>query len=315
MTSKQRLLAAIERKIPDRLPVTTHHVMGYFLDTYLNGISNREFFDVFGLDAILWAAPHKPGSSRGEYADPTQKELGFLESVRIVTDQWRIEVEELPSAVKTTQYRFVTPRGVLSEVLQFDEHTAWVTEHLVKEKKDIELIAGYATSPTCDVEQVNMQADAFGERGIIRGHICVSDVYGQPGCWQDAACLFGIERLILEAHDDPAWVHEFLTILRDIAAMQPDAMETFTPPAMGGDVDLVKARQILGDGECMIGGFDQFHFFQGCSPEMTRAEVKRCFQAAGKNGGYILSSSDHFFDADVELIAAYADQAKRCTYR
>jgi hypothetical protein len=39
MTSRQRFLAAIKREIPDRLPVTTHHVMPYFLETYMDGIS------------------------------------------------------------------------------------------------------------------------------------------------------------------------------------------------------------------------------------------------------------------------------------
>ena len=38
MTSKQRFLAALDRKVPDHLPVTTHHVMPYYLDKYLNGI-------------------------------------------------------------------------------------------------------------------------------------------------------------------------------------------------------------------------------------------------------------------------------------
>lgn len=60
--------------------------------------------------------------------------------------------------------------------------------------------------------------------------------------------------------------------------------------------------------------FDQFHFFKGCTPEQTRAEVRRCFEAAGTNGGYILCPSDHFFDADIELIHAYADEAKKCLY-
>ena len=43
--------------------------------------------------------------------------------------------------------------------------------------------------------------------------------------------------------------------------MGPDAMETFTPPDMGGDVDLAEAKRRIGDKVCMIGGFDQFHFF------------------------------------------------------
>lgn len=64
----------------------------------------------------------------------------------------------------------------------------------------------------------------------------------------------------------------------------------------------------------MIGGFDQVHHLRGCTPEETRAAVRKCFEEAGANGGYILSPSDHFFDADLELIQAYADEAKRCVY-
>jgi uroporphyrinogen-III decarboxylase len=105
-----------------------------------------------------------------------------------------------------------------------------------------------------------------------------------------------------------------MPLLERIAAMQPDAMETFSPPAMGGDTDLAEAKRRIGDKVCMIGGFDQFHFFKGCAPEATRAAVRRCFEEAGANGGYILSPSDHFFDADLELIRAFADEGGRCVY-
>ena len=99
-----------------------------------------------------------------------------------------------------------------------------------------------------------------------------------------------------------------------IVAMGPDAIETLTPPAMGGDVNLAEAKRRVGDKVCMIGGFDQFHHFLGCTTEETRAAVRRCFEEAGEGGGYILSPSDHFFDADLKLIEAYADEARRCTY-
>jgi len=105
-----------------------------------------------------------------------------------------------------------------------------------------------------------------------------------------------------------------MPILEQIAAMQPDAMETFTPRDMGADVDLAEAKRRIGDRVCMIGGFDQFHFFIGCTPEETRAEVRRCFEAAGGGGGYILSPSDHFFDADPALLHAFVDEARRCVY-
>jgi uroporphyrinogen-III decarboxylase len=96
--------------------------------------------------------------------------------------------------------------------------------------------------------------------------------------------------------------------------MEPNAMETFTPPAMGGDVDLAEAKRRIGGRVCMIGGFDQFHFFVNCRPEDTRNEVRRCFEAAGEGGGFILSPSDHFFEADPELIRAFVDEARKCVY-
>ena len=50
------------------------------------------------------------------------------------------------------------------------------------------------------------------------------------------------------------------------------------------------------------------------TPEETRAEVRRCFREAGAGGGLILSPSDHFFEAKPELLHAFADEARKCTY-
>ncbi len=385
LTSKQRLVNALDRKPTDRLPVTTHHLMTYFLDKYMGGMSNREFFDCFDMDAILWTLAHRPDSAHGEYYDPNQGELGFLESRRIFSDTWRIERTEIPDPTyKTERFTAVTPRGNLTMLLQSNEHTSWVVEPFVKEKRDIDLIGDFATAPKCDVETVNALAEAWGDRGLVRGNICGFDIYGQSGCWQDACCLVGTEQMIFAAYDDPAWVQELLGILfrrkkvyceslkgarydvmehgggaasttvispklfdkfvapydaeltricheagqrvvyhtcggmmpllERLADMGPDALETFTPPGMGGDVNLAEAKRRIGDRVCMIGGFDQFHYFLGCTPEETRAEVRRCFEAAGANGGYILCPSDHFFDANPELIRAFVEEAKQCTY-
>ena len=385
MTPKQRLLTALQHGQPDRLPVTSHHLMQYFLDTYMSGISSQEFFEHFGLDAITWPVLHRPDPTRGEYSDPLQGAPGFLEARRVWSDQWRTESEDVPGQeYKTVRYRFVTPKGTLSMVTQSNEHTTWVSEYLIKEKRDIDLIGEYITYPLCDVEATNQIAEEYGERGIVRSHIPCFEVFGQPGCWQDACCLYPTEQLVLATYDDPDWVHEFLRVLQqrkkvyiqslagakydvlelgggsasstvispkifdkfvapydtelialahqagqrivyhtcggmmpileNIAAMQPDAMETFTPAAMGGDVNLAEAKRRIGDKVCMIGGFDQFHYLSDCTPEETRAAVRRCFEAAGEGGGYILCPSDHFFDADPKLIEAFADEATKCVY-
>lgn len=386
MTPKQRMVTALKGGKPDRLPVTTHHVQGYFLDKYLGGMDYRDFFDDFGFDPIRWVVPYKADASQGEYYDPTQTTVHPLDLThRVVSDEWRIEQEPIPNQeYRTTRYSFVTPGGNLSMVLQGNEYTDWVVEPLIKQPRDIDLIAQYVTHPKCDVEKVNAVADEAGEGALIRGHITYFDVYGQPGCWQDAVELVGTEALILATYDDPDWVHDLITILQDrkktfirslegarydvlelgggaasstvispkifdefvapydaelielahsvgqrivyhtcggmmpflerLAAMNPDAMETFTPPDMGGDMRLAEAKQRIGDRVCMIGGFDQFHFFTGCTPEQTRAEVRRCFEAAGDGGGYILCPSDHFFDAEPELLRAFVDEAKQCRY-
>ena len=65
---------------------------------------------------------------------------------------------------------------------------------------------------------------------------------------------------------------------------------------------------------CTIGGFDQLHFFTGCDEDTTRAEVRRCFNEAGEGGRFILSPSDHFFDANPRLIKAFAGEAALCGY-
>lgn len=385
MTSKQRLRCALERQQPDRLPVTTHHLMDSFLRHFLEEATADEFFDRFGLDAIRWVVAHRPDEEAGEYCDPLQGAVGFLEARRISTDRWRVFSDHVAGQEwPTTRFRFVTPKGELSMILQSNEHTSWVSEHLIKDKHDIDLLDEFMTAPKCDVRAVNREAEAFGERGLVRSHMCCFDVFGQPGTWQDAACLVGIERLILEAYDDPKWVHRLLKILQRrkltyarslkgasfdliefgggdasstvispgffdefvapydapviaalheagqkvvyhtcggmmpilerIAAMKPDAMETFTPIGMGGDVDLAEAKHRIGDRVCMIGGFDQFHFLSGCTPEETRAEVRRCFAAAGDGGGFILCPSDHFFEADLALLEVFAGEARNCSY-
>jgi uroporphyrinogen decarboxylase len=376
----------LERRETDRLPVTTHHLMQSFLDRVMGGQSEQQFFDAFGLDPdLLDGGPPAGYRKKGTMPDPEQGEPGFLEARRVWSESWQVHREEiLDGATPTARFRFVTPKGELTMATQSNEHTSWVTEHLIQSPQDIDLIGEYCPAPLCDVAAINRTAEAFGERGLIRGHICGFDVYGQPGCWQDAACLVGIESLILATYDDPEWVHELLKILQRrkltfvrslkgahydvlelgggdasstvispaifdtfvapydqpiieaaqaagqrivyhtcggmmpllerIADMGPNAMETFTPPDMGGDVDLKAAKQRIGDRVCMIGGFDQYHFFTGCTPEATRAEVRRCFAAAGGGGGYILSPSDHFFEADPELLHAFADEARQCVY-
>jgi uroporphyrinogen decarboxylase len=385
MTHRERLLAALDRRPTDRLPVTTHHVMPYFLEKHLGGISVQEFFQRYDLDAIRWAIPIRPDASRGEYFAAGLGEPGFLQVKRIESENWRIRSESLPHKdFKTVRHSIQTPKGSLTTVIQGNGYTEWVAETLLKRKSDLDLIREYMTRPLCDIEAAQGERAAFGDRGIVRSFILPFDLFGQPGCWQDFCCIRGTEVAIMDTFDDPLWVHEALSCLRDrklnfarslagsgydlvelgggdasttvispslfrefvqpydaaviraageagmriayhtcggmmpiledIADMGPAAMETFTPSEMGADVDLAAAKRRIGSRVCMIGGFNQAHYFSGCSAAATRAYVRRCFEEAGAGGGYILAPSDHFFDAEPELIEAFADEARKCRY-
>jgi hypothetical protein len=104
MTSKRRMVIALDGGMPDRLPVTTHHVMPYFLKTYMGGIGNPEFFDHFGLDAIRWTTPTRPDASIGEYgSEPFE---GDEDRTYIVSDDWRISA----AALSDPQYEIPATR-------------------------------------------------------------------------------------------------------------------------------------------------------------------------------------------------------------
>jgi hypothetical protein len=53
MTSKERMLVALNRGKPDRLPVTVNQWQVYHLEEYLGGISDLDAFQKFGLDAAV----------------------------------------------------------------------------------------------------------------------------------------------------------------------------------------------------------------------------------------------------------------------
>ncbi len=105
-----------------------------------------------------------------------------------------------------------------------------------------------------------------------------------------------------------------MPILEDIVENRCDAMETFTPPGMGGDARLEEAFKRIGDRVCFIGGFDQQQGFERGTPAHAREMVYEAFAAAGKKGGFILSPSDHFFFGDPANIKAFADAIKDCVY-
>ena len=200
MTSKQRMLCALERGKPDRLPVTVHQWQRYHLDKYLDGISDIEAFEKLGLDAQIQYFPDMDiywhfGTELTKFPSPQ-----WDAQVKIVSDKWNDRV---------VHHSIRTPKGQLSYKMAGDGRTSWVTEYLVKHDEDIELIRKYMPAPPLDPTPTGPLYDKLGDRGILRGSVWGS----QAGCWQNACVLMDMNDLILRCIDQPDWVHEFLGIL------------------------------------------------------------------------------------------------------
>jgi uroporphyrinogen decarboxylase len=100
-----------------------------------------------------------------------------------------------------------------------------------------------------------------------------------------------------------------------IAENHTDASETLAPPGVGGNItDPAVVREAFSGKVAMIGGMDQFNVLTDGTAEQIRAEVERLFEGFGRDGGYIMAASDHFFDTPVENLKIFAEAAQACRY-
>jgi uroporphyrinogen decarboxylase len=200
MNSKERMLIALEKGKPDRLPATFHQWQRFHLDEYLGGLSDLDAFAHFGLDAAI-----QYFQGMGQFWLPDADFSQFS------TPAWRDEVQFLSTDPndRVAHHTIVTPGGTLTYKTRGDRKTTWITEYLIKRDEDIQLLRRYMPVPALEQSPVTQAYDRLGERGILRGF-----VWGdQAGCWQHAACLMDINALIMRCYDKPDWVHAFLTIL------------------------------------------------------------------------------------------------------
>lgn len=202
MTSKERLMLAIHKEKPDRLPATIHQWQGYHLDKYMNGMSDLEAFKKVGLDAQIQY-----------FEDMAQFWLVDADFSKLNTRNWRDEAKIINDDPdnRVNHHTIYTPDGILTYNTGGDSKTTWITEYLIKKDEDLDLIEKYMPVPKLNLKPIEKKYDEIGDAGILRGF-----VWGdQAGCFQHAACLMDIQDLIFACFDKPGWVHKLLKILLD----------------------------------------------------------------------------------------------------
>jgi uroporphyrinogen-III decarboxylase len=371
MTSKERLMLALNREKPDRLPVTVHQWQRYHLDKYMDGKSDLEAIQAVGMDAQI---------QYQEEADP----LWLMGSniTKTVTSQWQDEVKVISNNPdnRIDHHTIHTPEGTLSYKTAGDQKTSWITEFLIKHDTDIHLIKKFMPVPRLDLKPVSNKYDEVGDKGILRGFVWGN----QAGCWQHAACLMNITDLILKTFSHSGWVHELMQILLEkklvfienlkgakfdlietgggagsstlispdiykefclpydkkmhdalhdlgfkityhtcggtlgieehIIQNGADASETLAPKSIGGNQEPWEFKQKVGHSLALIGGMDQYNVLTDGTHKKIREQVRTLFEKVGKDGGYILSCTDHFFETPPENLKVFAAAARGCLY-
>lgn len=196
MTSRERMLTALNNGRPDRLPCQVHGWMEYYLRKYVGTMDWMEANDRFGFDHAIYISPDY------EYSDHdlanwqvTVKDLGTMD------DGYRHSIETIE-----------TPDGALKVHRARNEFTPWDVEPLVKTWDDFRIWAKWRPVPIrADFTRMLAAKDRLGDKGILRVHPFSA---GQGSPWQSLCILMGTEESIFAAHDEPERVHEMLgTIL------------------------------------------------------------------------------------------------------
>ncbi len=371
MTSKERMLLALDREKPDRLPVSVHQWQSFHLETFMGGRTDLEAFRAVGMDAQIQY-----------FESMAQFWLTDADFTKLNSPEWR-DVAAVISADpehRVVHHEIETPGGRLTYKTEGDRKTTWITEYLIKRDDDLNLVERYMPVPRLDLAAVGKAYDAVGDAGILRGF-----VWGdQAGCWQHAACLMPIGDLILATFDKPDWVHALLRVLLEkklrfiegmkgakfdlietgggsasstlispaihgdfclpydremhdalhalgfrivyhtcggtrgieemIVANGTDASETLAPVSIGGNQEPWEFAGKIGGRLALIGGVDQFNTLTRGTEDGIRAAVRKLFETVGRDGGYICSASDHFFETPVENLKAMAEAARECVY-
>ena len=93
-----------------------------------------------------------------------------------------------------------------------------------------------------------------------------------------------------------------------------DASETLAPKSIGGNQEPWDFKRKVGNRIACIGGIDQFSVLTDGTPAIIEEKVKELFEKVGKDGGFICSASDHFFETSPEKLKVFGNAARQCVY-
>lgn len=192
MTSRERMLIALNNGRPDRLPCQVHGWMSYYLEHYLNGMDWWDAYEKFDMDYAIYVNPD------------------YIYSEKSLAD-WEVERIDLgkdKTGNRCEKVLITTPKGNLTKTVVHTDITDFDSEYLIKSIADFEIWKEYYPVPSrVDFTQIQATRDRLGDKGIVRSHPFSP---GQGSPWQSFCFLFGTEDSIMLGMDEPDTLHEIL---------------------------------------------------------------------------------------------------------
>jgi hypothetical protein len=195
-TSRRRLLAALDCRVPDRVPVSTYELVGHDSRAWENREpSYRRLMDRIRADTDCIAMWNPAGNGR------------FACSAFELPCDTRTERDG--SITRTTQVLH-TPAGDLRHVSQVDDnvHTTWTTEHWCKSIADVDRALSVPYVP------LSYDANDFARiRGEVGDHGLVMPSLSDPAYM--AAALMSFQDYVMWAFEEPEHFARTVAVLAE----------------------------------------------------------------------------------------------------
>ncbi len=351
MTSRERVLSAIEHRAPDRVPITfdaEKEVVAMLMDRF--GVRTRdEVWNALHIDTRLIGADHH------------YRHIREADGVRF--DFWGIGEKEQAYTGGTYWEYCHHPLGAMRETREIDNYDWPTPDELSFES----LRAARAANPDKAII-AHITHGGYFKATHLRGmeafmmDMIENPVLAQAVIGHVTAYLFpALERMCREAGDafdifyvaddfcsadgplvSPAmfrqYVKPYLTRLADIAhahdkrfllhvcgAVRPllpdlidagvDILEPIQTSAAGMDVEGLKRD--FGDRITFYGSIDLINVLSRGTPDDVRREVLKNFRIVGKGGGFIVGPGHTYIQPDcplVNILALYETAFNECRY-
>lgn len=177
MTSKERLMAVLQHKLPDRVPISTYDMTGWHYDprdtitedSDLNAYVKREISYTY----LTGWWNHEPSyaplmSYLREKADCLYMTDVPMQNAYVARNT---HIEQKREGKSTyTRITLATPKGDLTQLFRVDDgvYTAWEIEHRFKDESDVDKYLSIPYEPVePDVSHVFQQEEFLGDNGIM----------------------------------------------------------------------------------------------------------------------------------------------------